>query len=182
MGRIILVTGGSRSGKSLYAQQLAESIHPKRLYVATCPIIDPELSERVRRHKEQRAGRNWDTIEEQTGLRQAVERAGPDGVILIDCLTLWVNNLMYHARQKGHEVSEEDVAQLCSELCACCRASAADVIMVGNEVGMGVIPDNHDARHFRDLSGRCNQCIADEADEVAFMVSGLPLFLKKALA
>ncbi len=182
MGKMILITGGSRSGKSGYAQRLAESLAEKKLFIATCPVLDPELRARVDRHRADRAGRCWDTIEEQTELASVLRDRPNYPVILIDCLTLWINNRMYHAEQAGVTLTEEAIAAASLEVVAACRATAATVILVTNEVGMGVIPDNAPARLFRDLSGRCNQIIAAAAEEVFLLVSGLPLILKKSLA
>lgn len=182
MGKIILVTGGSRSGKSAYAQQMAEASAEKKLFVATCPVLDEELRTRIDRHRANRVGRGWDTAEEQTALTELVRNSAEYPVILIDCLTLWINNLLYQAGQTTKELGEEEIRVLCTELTAACRSIPGTVILVTNELGMGVIPDNPLARRFRDLAGRCNQVVANAADEVTLLVSGLPLFLKKPLA
>jgi len=106
MARIILITGGSRSGKSTYAQGVAESISGIRTYIATCPCIDEEMEKRIRKHKEARQSSSWQTIEETTDLAGALQRAKASQVILVDCLTLWVNNLMYEAEQQVNDITE----------------------------------------------------------------------------
>jgi len=178
MARIIFVTGGSRSGKSSYAQHLAESLPGERTYIATCPVVDAEMEERIRKHKEARRTGNWQTIEESTNLAAALITAGESGIILVDCLTLWINNLLYEAQLQGKDISEEDIVERCGEILNACNNISGTVIFVTNEVGMGIVPDNALSRQYRDLAGRCNQVVADRADTVTFMVSGLPLNIK----
>ena len=101
MARIVLVTGGCRSGKSAYAQQLAESLPPTRLYVATCPVTDDEMRRRIEQHRQARRDRGWETVEEQLDLAGVFRRHAEHNVLLVDCVTLWVNNLMYHAEREG---------------------------------------------------------------------------------
>ena len=177
MARVILITGGSRSGKSSYAQHIAESIPGDRTYIATCPVVDAEMEERVRKHKEERRAGNWQTIEETTDLAAALIVAKESRAILIDCLTLWVNNLMYEAAQY-EDISEEDITKKCGDILEACDTIPGTVIFVTNEVGMGIIPDNALSRRYRDLAGRCNQVMADRADVVTFMVSGIPINIK----
>jgi adenosylcobinamide kinase/adenosylcobinamide-phosphate guanylyltransferase len=178
MARIILITGGARSGKSAYAQALAEAHAGPRTFIATCPVLDEETAARIRRHQAARAGGAWTTVEEELDLAAALRGWGGEGVALVDCLTLWVNNLLYRAERRGRTVSEDDVADRCREIAAVCRALAGTAIFVTNEVGLGIVPDNALARHYRDLAGRCNQVMAQAADAVVLMVSGLPLVLK----
>lgn len=179
MAEIIFVTGGGRSGKSSYAQKRAEAIDGPRAYLATCPVIDDETDERRRKHREARSHAAWDTIEEERDLAGALASDRTHRVILVDCLTLWVNNLIYGLEQEGKEMTEEDITKECGALLAACDAFTGTVIFVTNEVGMGIIPDNPLSRRFRDVAGRCNQLLAQAADEVILMVSGLPLPLKK---
>jgi adenosylcobinamide kinase/adenosylcobinamide-phosphate guanylyltransferase len=178
MARIILITGGSRSGKSIYAQQIAESMAEDRTYIATCPVVDEEMEERIRKHREARRAGNWQTIEETTDLAAALTRAKESAVILIDCLTLWVNNLMYQAELQKKDIREEDIVERCRDILDACGAISGTVIFVTNEIGMGIVPDNALSRRYRDLAGRCNQIMAGRADAVVFMVSGLPLNMK----
>ena len=178
MAKVILITGGSRSGKSAYAQKLAERLPGPRAYVATCPIVDAEMQERVKKHQQERGGQQWDTIEETTALRGVLNDADKYQVMLVDCLTLWVSNLMYEAEQQGCRLAEEKIECLCRDILAACRDRSGTVILVTNEVGMGIVPENEVARRFRDLAGRCNQDMAAGADEVILIACGLPLHLK----
>ena len=114
MAKIILITGGSRSGKSAYAQRLAEALPGPRAYVATCPVIDTETAERVKLHREARSASSWETIEEPVDLAGAIGRAATYRVLLVDCLTLWVNNLLYEA-ERGEVFTEEETADRCRE-------------------------------------------------------------------
>src|SRR4030042_423476 len=178
MAEIHLITGGSRSGKSAYAQKLAESLPGPRVYVATCPVIDPETAERIRKHREARLAADWETIEEGVDLAGAVRRAGACRVLLVDCLTLWANNLLYAAQKKGEIFTEEAMAERCRELIDACGAFPGTVVFVTNELGMGIVPDNEQARLFRDCAGRCNQMMAEAAETVTLIVSGIPLLLQ----
>jgi adenosylcobinamide kinase/adenosylcobinamide-phosphate guanylyltransferase len=175
---LIYVSGGCRSGKSSYAQKLAEKSGTKKTYLATCPVIDAEMDRRIAVHQQERIGGNWQTIEEPLDLVKALQHIADRDVVLIDCLTLWVNNLMYQAEQDGREPSEKDMSGLCSEVITACRETGCTVIVVSNEVGMGVVPGDAVSRLYRDLIGRCNQAFATAADEAFFMVSGLPIKLK----
>lgn len=179
MGRLILITGGSRSGKSGYAQQRAEELDGPRLFVATCPVMDGEMATRVLRHRDARAGRGWTTLEEPVDLEGALDRDRAPKVVLVDCLTLWVNNLMYEAEQAHRDIDEPEMADRAAKLAAACARHPGTVLLVTNEVGWGIIPENALARRFRDLAGRCNQVIASAADEVVLTVCGIPMPLKK---
>jgi adenosylcobinamide kinase/adenosylcobinamide-phosphate guanylyltransferase len=178
---ITLITGGSRSGKSSFAQQMAEQLDTPRLFIATCPRVDPEMDERVRRHQRDREGLNWRTAEVPLRLSEELRIGIPAGTtVLIDCLTLWVSNLMYAAEQEGPEqgISEDQIAVLAEELACAARGCQGEVIMVTNEVGLGIVPDNPLARRYRDLVGRCNQVIAATADKVFLVSCGIPLRIK----
>ncbi len=164
-----LVLGGARSGKSAFAEKLAFDSGLKRLYVATSPVIDDEMHSRVNLHK-QRRGDHWRTVEEEIDLPGvlACESAG-DTVILIDCLTLWLNNLMYR---------ELDVTEAAQALCHALEHLKGPCVLVSNEVGMGIVPENRLSRSFRDAQGRLNQDIAAVARQVIFVAAGLPLVMK----
>jgi adenosylcobinamide kinase / adenosylcobinamide-phosphate guanylyltransferase len=181
MARVILITGGSRSGKSAFAQTVAESLPGPRVFIATCPVLDEEMRTRIRKHREARAGRGWETVEEQADLAAALASASHARVILVDCLTLWINNLLYRAEQSGHLVTEDDVTQHCRAVLAACANRPGTVIFVTNEVGSGIVPENALARRFRDLAGRCNQQFGVAADVVALVTCGVPLLLKGEL-
>jgi adenosylcobinamide kinase/adenosylcobinamide-phosphate guanylyltransferase len=179
MAEIILVTGGSRSGKSSWALARAEEIPGPRLYLATCPVIDPEMDERVRKHQEERRGKGWETIEETIDLAGVIRRHGDGRTILVDCLTLWINNLMFEREKQGGALTEEDITEYCRDIATTCRKISGSVFFVTNEVGMGIVPDNETARRFRDIAGRCNQQMAGTADRVILLVSGIPLHIKE---
>jgi len=181
MARVILVTGGGRSGKSTFAQRLAESMTGRRAYIATCPVIDDEMAERVRKHREARSAAAWTTIEEPLDLASVLRSDGGHGICLVDCLTLWVNNLLYEAGKEGRDVTEEEIARSCSEILEAGKGRPGTVIFVTNEVGLGIIPENPLARRYRDLAGRCNQVIAAGAETVVLLVSGIPVTIKGSL-
>jgi adenosylcobinamide kinase/adenosylcobinamide-phosphate guanylyltransferase len=178
MAEIVLVTGGGRSGKSAYAQRFAESLVGPRLFVATCPVIDAETAERVRKHREARASSDWETAEETVDLAGTIRRAKAARVLLVDCLTLWVNNLFYAADQAGGAFTEAEMAVRGRELLASCAEHPGMVIFVANELGMGIVPENALARRFRDCAGRLNQIIAAAAGTVTLVVAGIPFNLK----
>lgn len=177
MQKIVLITGGGRSGKSSFAQKSAEQTADNRLYIATCPVIDEEMAARVRKHQLQR-GDGWNTLEEEINLSDAIKQSAVYPVILVDCLTLWINNLMYQAELNGDEVWEDQVEEKCIEILNTCKSIDTTVFFVTNEVGMGIVPENAISRRFRDLSGRCSQTIAAGADEVYLCVSGIPMRIK----
>jgi adenosylcobinamide kinase/adenosylcobinamide-phosphate guanylyltransferase len=179
MGNTCVVVGGRRSGKSEYAQALAEKLPGPRVIIATCPVLDEEMSVRIKKHQDARKASAWDTIEEPLNLASSVLNASGYGVILIDCLTLWINNLMYQNQQIGAAISEEFIQRKCYELIGSCREHSGKTIMVTNEPGMGIVPDNEQARLFLDLVGRCNQIMCGVADHVALVVCGQPLIIKK---
>jgi adenosylcobinamide kinase/adenosylcobinamide-phosphate guanylyltransferase len=162
-----LVLGGARSGKSSYAEGLLS--HGAALYLATGQAFDDEMAERIRLHRDRR-GALWDTLEEPLELAATLHRVlDPARPVLVDCLTLWISNLM-HA---GRDVEAETAA-----LCAVLAKPAGPVVLVSNEVGLGLVPDNRLAREFRDHQGRVNQRVAQACSRVVFVAAGLPLFLK----
>jgi adenosylcobinamide kinase/adenosylcobinamide-phosphate guanylyltransferase len=180
MAKIILITGGARSGKSSYALERAEALSSKRLFVATCPKIDAEMSERVRRHQDERRGRGWITLEKETRLSDIfLHQTEEFEVVLIDCITLWVNNIIFTDAGQGQAVDDQHIGSLCREWLDATSRFAGTIICVTNEVGLGIVPDNALARRYRDLVGTCNQLIGKQADEVVLVSCGIPLTIKE---
>jgi adenosylcobinamide kinase / adenosylcobinamide-phosphate guanylyltransferase len=168
-GRTALVLGGARSGKSRYALSLAERARAQRVYVATAGAEDDEMRRRIARHQTER-GAGWTTIEAPLAIVEAIStHAGPDRVVLVDCLTLWLSNLLG---------ASADVEQSIESLAAATSAAAGPVVLVSNELGMGLVPETALGREFRDAHGRMNQRIALICDRVAFVVAGVPMQLK----
>lgn len=180
MSNLILITGGARSGKSDYAQLRAEAIAGEHFFVASCPVVDSEMDERIRRHKQDRQNGKWETIEEEVDLSGVIDRLPTGSVCLIDCLTLWVNNLMYQSESAGKEFAEDEMRLQVKQFLQSAQSFTGTLFCVSNEVGMGVVPDNPLARKYRDCVGRCNRLIAAAADEVILVSCGLPLFLKQS--
>jgi adenosylcobinamide kinase/adenosylcobinamide-phosphate guanylyltransferase len=166
---MVFVLGGARSGKSRYAQARAEELARARIFVATAEAYDDEMRDRIARHRADRA-QGWDTVEAPIDLAGAVSgHSRPDNVLLVDCLTLWTSNLL---------LAEHDIPAATEALIAALRQAPGQVILVANEVGLGIVPDNALARRFRDAAGTINQQVAAAADEVVFIAAGLPLKLK----
>jgi adenosylcobinamide kinase/adenosylcobinamide-phosphate guanylyltransferase len=165
--RISLVLGGARSGKSRYAESLIGE--RPAIYIATAEAHDDEMADRIRRHQARR-GANWTTREAPVELAAVLRiESQPGRVVLVDCLTLWLSNLLGAGR---------DPAADSAALIECLSGLPAPVIFVANEVGLGIVPDNALARQFRNDAGRLNQQIAGIADRVVFVAAGLPLILK----
>ena len=166
----ILVLGGARSGKTGFAERLAMRMGEKPAYLATATALDGEMRERVRTHQAQRSGR-FTTVEEPVDLSAAIRKsAKAHDVILVDCLTLWITNML------GESI---DVADAVDELAATLgQVTTTRVILVSNEVGLGIVPDNELSRYFRDLAGSTHQRLAEICDDVSFVVAGLPMVLK----
>lgn len=172
MGRLTFITGGARSGKSSFALELAKKNAARVAFVATCQPLDLEMRKRIRLHKASRP-KPWKTYEEALELPGLVKRIGAKfDLIVIDCLTLLASNLFLS--KAGPKEIETKVRGLCQTI----KKIKARVIIISNEVGMGIVPDNALAREFRDIAGRLNQIVAAGADEVFVMFSGLPLKIK----
>jgi adenosylcobinamide kinase / adenosylcobinamide-phosphate guanylyltransferase len=166
-----LVLGGARSGKSSRAELIARETGLRRIYVATAQAFDDEMRERISHHRSQRDGEGWTTIEEPLALAAAIEAASSaNAVVLVDCLTLWLTNTMLG----GHDI-DAGVASLIDVL----TRAPGPVVLVSNEVGLGIVPETPLGRRFRDAQGRLNQMVAAQADHVIFMAAGLPLVLKQ---
>ncbi len=179
MAELVLISGGSRSGKSDFALRLAESRAGPHIFLATCPHVDEEMEGRIQRHREQRQNRGWQTIEEQLDPAAVLARCPDGATVLIDCLTLWIANLMYKADLQERHLEEEEVLARTEHLADVARQRQGDLVMVTGEVGQGLTPDNRQARLFRDLVGRCNQCMGSRADAVYLVSCGIPLQLKR---
>jgi adenosylcobinamide kinase / adenosylcobinamide-phosphate guanylyltransferase len=178
MGNLILVTGGTRSGKSGLAQNLAETLAGPRYFIATCPKVDPEMDERISRHQQARENGGWRTIEEEINLEGIFSRMENANVCLVDCLTLWVNNLLFHKEQSQEILTEDILRKYCLEFIEQTKRFAGTTICVTGEVGMGIVPENTSARLYRDLVGCCNQVFAKAAGKVVLVSCGIPLVLK----
>jgi adenosylcobinamide kinase/adenosylcobinamide-phosphate guanylyltransferase len=170
--RMIFITGGGRSGKSRYALHYANQHFSKKLFLATCEVLDEEMAQRIENHKKMR-GPEWQTVEEPIDIIDRIKEDGADSeVILIDCLTLWLYNLLMKW-DRDLRIKEET-----ETLIDTLKKSDASSILVSNEVGMGIVPADPLSRRYRDLLGTMNQRIAEALDTVIFMVSGIPIFLK----
>lgn len=165
--RRTLVLGGARSGKSRFAEGLAQGFEGPKTYIATAEAFDDEMRQRIARHREQRAGAGWTTIEAPLDPAAALREA--EGFVLLDCVTVWLGNLMHHQRDIGISIDS-----LLSSL----AETRARVVLVSNEVGLSIVPENAMARRFRDEQGIANQKLSGAVDEVFFIAAGLPLKLK----
>jgi len=170
---IIFVIGGCRSGKSRHALETAEGLaEDRKIFLATCIPRDEEMQQRVRRHRAERS-RSWQTIEAPVHLSRAIEEnSRRAGVLLVDCLTLWISNLLMES-DDGTNVLEQ-IQHLKSAI----QSAGCPVVLVSNEVGGGIVPENRLARLFRDLVGSVNQAVAETADRVVWMVAGIPVKIK----
>ena len=165
----LFVLGGARSGKSRYAQARAEAMPGELVFIATAQAFDAEMTDRIARHRADRDSR-WRTVEAPIALPEAiVEHSAPGRVLLVDCLTLWTSNLL---------LGEHDIDAASAALERAVVTAPGPVILVANEVGLGIVPDNALARRFRDHAGLLNQRIAAAADAVILVTAGLPLSLK----
>ena len=175
MGKLTFILGGVRSGKSRFANKLAAK-HKSVLYIATYRRCsgDREMEERVKDHRESRP-RTWKVVEEPVNLGSVIEKyGGKYKVILIDCITLWVSNLMLSGK------SANSINLSAYKLISAVKKISSESILVSNEVGLGVVPDTKMGRKFRDIAGSVNQVIAQSANEVYFMAAGIPLVIKKS--
>lgn len=166
--RLTLVLGGARSGKSRHAEQMVEAAGGG-WYIATAQAFDAEMTDRIAHHR-QRRGDLWQTLEEPLDLPGALASlAGQNRPVLVDCLTLWVSNLL---------LADRDIAAAQADLLACLAALPVPVLLIANETGLGIVPDNALARRFRDAAGLLNQAVAAQAERVELLVAGLPMRVK----
>ncbi len=168
-GKSILVLGGARSGKSVYAESLAENWKGPRVYIATAQALDEEMAVRIKAHRDRR-GSDWETVGAVLDLPGALREAAAEGsFILIDCLTLWLTNVL---------LAEEDCELAVSEFLEALSDVSGTIVLVSNEVGSGIVPGNELARRFRDAAGDANRRVAQAVDEVVLVTAGLPMTLK----
>ncbi len=181
---MILITGGARSGKSRHAENLAADVADKVLYIATSRVLDEEMAARVAHHKATRPA-HWRTVETWRDLDQVITPDNaPDEAILLECITTMITNLMFDEAGDSSPESwdfaqiEHAIARQIDRLIAACAQCPSTVFLVTNEVGMGIVPDNRLARHFRDIAGRVNQRLAQQAEAVWLVVSGIGVKIK----
>ena len=173
MSTVSLILGGARSGKSTYAERAA-SAYPQKIYLATAPAQteethDEEMTARIKQHIARR-GPGWETIEQPLEIADSINAHSAEGaILLLDCATLWLSNMMFAGRDADTETKR---------LIAALDNASGDVIIVSNEVGLSIVPENALARAFRDAQGRLNQKLASRAENVVFIAAGLPLLLK----
>ena len=167
----ILVTGGARSGKSVFAEKRTKQLGSSLIYIATSEVIDSEMKKRVEEHQARR-GSEWQTLHAPINLTEALIETDGKGPCLVDCVTFWLNNLIFH---------DEDIDAATKELITVLNERSDPVVLVTNEVGSGIIPENALARRFCDEAGRLNQTISQIADEVYVSISGIPLQIKRKL-
>ncbi len=168
---LVLVLGGAKSGKSSWALRYAEERYASYIFMATAQALDSEMDERIKRHRETR-GSQWGLIEEPLEVAKAlIENCRGFEAVLLDCLTVWLSNVL---SDKG----EAEVGEYMHSLIEALKKTEQTIIMVSNEVGMGIIPNNPLGRKFRDLAGQLNQEVANTADKVILAVAGLPTYLK----
>lgn len=173
MGRIVLITGGARSGKSSFALEQALKRPGKRVFIATALALDEEMEDRIRKHQKER-GSDFATIEEPLDLLSRLNNLSDDvKVVVIDCLTVWLGNLFHESADNG-----ESVKQGIENLCKGLSAENKEIILVTNEVGFGIVPENRLARLYRDMLGFLNRRIAEQANKVYCCLCGIPVCIK----
>jgi adenosylcobinamide kinase / adenosylcobinamide-phosphate guanylyltransferase len=170
--KLFFITGGARSGKSTFAEKLALDRTGNRAYIATAQALDAEMSARIEQHRIKR-GNSWDTFEEPLAVAELLRKlTNRYQIVLLDCLTLWLSNVMAHTDGDGAVATRSD------ELVSAAKDFGGVCIVVSNEVGLGIVPDNPLARKYRDFAGILNQKVAQAADEVYFTASGIPMKIK----
>ena len=185
MGRLILVTGGARSGKSSFAEETVRSVGDNVLYIATATAFDDEMKERIYRHRQQRPA-SWETLEAFRGLGSILPGLLPGrDAVLLDCITVMVSNIMLEKAMDWEGLSvqdindaEKEVSEQIGELLQVIGSTGVPIVLVTNELGMGVVPPTALGRAVRDIAGRVNQQLARAADEVYLCVSGIPVRIK----
>jgi adenosylcobinamide kinase/adenosylcobinamide-phosphate guanylyltransferase len=182
-GKLILILGGARSGKSRMAEEMALASGKKTAYIATATVYDAEMARRVEIHQERRPG-NWVTVEEDLDLVGALHAVPPETqMVIVDCLTLWLTNVLLSRYEEkltadSLEQIEAEIYSRLATFCAAAREKPYTTIVVSNEVGCGIVPESPLGRLFRDIAGRANQQAAKEADAVWLAVAGYPVRVK----
>lgn len=187
MGKLILVTGGARSGKSAFAENMCQKFGQEIGYIATAAALDEGMTDRIKKHQERRPS-TWKTFEKQEHIHEVFlqESARNTQVFLLDCLTVWTTNVMLKdhtidwdtlARDQVNLIEAEVLSQI-NDLIELVKKRETTLIVVTNEVGLGIVPENRLARLFRDIAGKANELVAASADEVHFVVSGIPMKIK----
>jgi len=174
LAKTIFITGGARSGKSSFAEKLASTPGNDVVFFATAEALDKEMADRIKKHKSKRS-RTWRTVEEPININILNEFKNFEGAVILDCITLWLSNMMH---KFGIEEVEDRILEDIWTLLKTVKTSKFTLIVVSNELGLGIVPENRLAREFRDIAGKCNQLIARVADEVYFMISGIELKIK----
>ncbi len=185
MGKLIMVTGGARSGKSSYAEDTAKKLGDNILYIATSIPFDEEMKQRIRKHREQRPA-GWETVEAYRDFGFHLEgKLEGKSAVMLDCITIMVSNLMFETNRDWDNMDtvemdnvEKQVTAEIQKLVSLIRASDIPFILVTNEIGMGIVPENVLSRLFRDIAGRVNQLLARASDEVYLCISGIPVRIK----
>ncbi|MBC8286402.1 MAG: bifunctional adenosylcobinamide kinase/adenosylcobinamide-phosphate guanylyltransferase, partial [Nitrospinae bacterium] len=171
-GKTILVTGGSRSGKSRYALQLSKSTNNPKIFIATAEPLDDEMTERIKNHQNER-GKEWTTIEEPLDPAKMLRAKGNQPCfIVLDCITLWLSNMVMK------NMEQKIILERVHEFVRQCKTCIGDIIVITNELGSGIVPLEPSSRSFRDIAGQTNQILASQFDEVVNMVSGIPVIIK----
>lgn len=189
MSNFTLITGGARSGKSTFAEKYAAHLGLPVIYIATAQVYDDEMARRVEKHRQQRP-EHWQVIEEPYAIQNALtEIQNEDAVILLDCVTLWLTNLLLNGLKPSPDSdfsealtseAEENILNEVQKVALLAQKITPHVIMVTNEVGQGIVPENALARAYRDLAGRANQLLARQADLLYWIVAGYPVEIKKS--
>ena len=174
MTKIVLITGGARSGKSSFAEKLASTLGKDVLFLATAEALDKEMADRIKKHKLKRNS-TWKTVEEPININILNKFKNFEGAVILDCVTLWLSNMIH---KFGIEGAEGRILGDIQTLLKTVKTSKFTLIVVSNESGLGIVPENKLAREFRDIAGKCNQLIARMSDEVYFMISGIELKIK----
>ncbi len=179
---IVFVVGGTRSGKSDFALKKALELaeNNKKYFIATCPRIDDEITDRIARHQNDRDGLGFITVEEQLQINDVLHTIEPGSVILLDCMTLWINNLLYEASEQEVNIDESVIEEKTQQLIKSAKERNLTLISVSNEVGMGLVPADEVTRKYRDLVGRSNAVMAGASDKVYLVTCGIPLTLKES--